>query len=83
MGVITREALDQVWEENGLKFNVGRFHRYLLERGLLPYVTQARFSRKFYNIMSDFLVRGIKEHTDGRQDIAYSEGDDADAESEA
>lgn len=82
MGVLKKTQLDQIWHENGMKFNVRRFHKYLAERGLLSYVKEDRFSRKFYNVLQDFFVKGVKERADGRQTVASSEGNDANAESE-
>jgi predicted SAM-dependent methyltransferase len=68
MGVLTKEQLDEVWRENGLERRMKRFHRFLIERGLLPMsVPEHLFLDHLYNeILVNFFVKGVKEHEDGR-----------------
>ena len=67
MGVLTKEQLDQVWREQGMKYNMRRFHKYLMERGLLPYINVNKFSHHVYVLLDKFFVQGMKEKPDGRQ----------------
>lgn len=68
MGVLTEEQLEKVWEENGLNVRMKRFHKFLLERGLLPMsVPEHMFLDHFRNdILESFFVKGVKMHKDGR-----------------
>lgn len=79
MGMLTKEQLDHAWNDQGMKYNVGRFHHYLKERGLLPLVTKDRFVRKFYWVLEQFLVKGTEEYPNGRQRIADTGRDDSNA----
>lgn len=67
MGVLTKEQLDEVWEKQGMKYNMRRFHQYLMERGLLPYINVNKFSHHVYDLLDKFMVQGMKEKPDGRQ----------------
>lgn len=67
MGVLTKEQLDEVWHDLGMKYNVRRFHDYLLGRGLLPYIDVNKLSKHVYRLLYEFFVLGMKERPDGRQ----------------
>lgn len=73
MGVLTKEQLDQVWHENGLKYRVGRFHGWLAEHNLLAYITERKIVEHLYEVLEAFFVKGIKETKDGRQIAAAGE----------
>lgn len=67
MGMLTKEQLDQVWHEAGMKYNIWRFHEYLIDRGLLPYTNVNKFSNHIYDLLHKFFVLNMKEDKDGRQ----------------
>lgn len=69
MGVLTEEQLKEVWERGGMKFNMRRFHAYLTERGLMPYINVNKFSNHVYDLLNKFFVQGLKEFPDGRQQL--------------
>ena len=68
MGVLTEEQLEDVWENKGLKYKMTKFHKFLLERGLLPMsVPDYLFLDHMKNdILKNFFVKGVREHEDGR-----------------
>ena len=68
MGMLTEEQLNKVWEEQGLKNRMVRFHKFLLERGLLPMsVPEYLFLDHIKtDILHGFFVKGVKEFEDGR-----------------
>lgn len=69
MGFLTDKQLDQVWDEQGLKFRIKRLHGYLTDRGLLPMsVPEDIFCDHIHNdILRKFFVKGVKELPDGQQ----------------
>lgn len=67
MGVLTEEQLKRVWEEQGLKFRMWRFHKYLAERGLMSYVDVNKFTKHVYELLDKFFVQGLEESKDGKQ----------------
>jgi hypothetical protein len=83
MGVITDKDLEKIWEENGLKFRIHRFHKFLAERGLLEYsVPSYLFEDHVLNdILRKFFVKGVREQADGRQE--YEPDERCEAEDEA
>lgn len=68
MGVLTEDQINEVWNERGLKRRMKRFHKFLIERGLLPMsVPEHLFLDHFYNdILTNFFVKGVREHENGR-----------------
>lgn len=68
LGVLTEEQLEKVWNEHGLEWRLRRFHKFLLERGLLPMsVPEHLFLDHIHDeILHNFFVKGVKEHQDGR-----------------
>lgn len=88
MGQLTKEQLEYVWHKQGMKYNMQRFHKYLMERGLLPYINVNKFSQHVYSLLDKFLVQGMKEKPDGRQHFPSQaswsgEANDADREGES
>ena len=69
MGVITNEELERVWEEQGLKHRISRFHGFLVDHGLLPLsVPEDMFTTHIKkDILKAFLVIGVEETADGQQ----------------
>lgn len=69
LGFLTEEQLEQVWEEQGMRYRIDRFYRYLIDRGLLPMSVPADlFSDHIRNdILGKFLVKGVRELPDGQQ----------------
>lgn len=70
--MITKEQLDQIWHEAGLKYRFRRFHKFLSERGLLSFITEEKLSNHLYEVLENFLVKGIKETKDGEQILPTS-----------
>lgn len=82
MGLLSAEEFEQVWEEQGLKHRIARFHQFLLERGLQPMsVPDYLFIEHVKDdILTAFLVKGVKEHADGRQEYADAGSEDEGSE---
>lgn len=68
VGVLTEEQLEQVWNDQGLETKLKRFHKFLLERGLLPMsVPEYLFLGHIKNsILHDFFVKGVRIDEKGR-----------------
>jgi predicted SAM-dependent methyltransferase len=68
MGILTEEQLEEVWSDRGLEFRMKRFHKFLVERGLLAMsVPEYLFLDHLRNdILSSFFVRGVRMYKDGR-----------------
>lgn len=73
-GMITKGQLNQLWNENGLKYRFSRFHKFLSERGLLPFITEEKLLKHLYELLENFLVKGIKETKDGQQILPTGTG---------
>lgn len=73
-GMITKEQLDQIWHEAGLKYRFKRFHKFLNERGLLAFITEEKLSKHLYEVLENFFVKGIKETKDGEQILPTGTG---------
>jgi hypothetical protein len=74
---ITQEDLDYIWNENGFKYRISRFHKYLTQRGLLPLsVPKDHFINHFKEILTDFFVNGVRENEDGRREYPDTSGED-------
>jgi hypothetical protein len=67
VGVLTKQQLDEVWVDNGLKFRIERFRSWLMERGLHGFVSVEKLQRHFYDMLEAFFVNGIKETQDGNR----------------
>ena len=72
--MVTKEQLDQIWHEAGLKYRFRRFHKFLSERGLLSHITEDKLTSHLYEVLENFLVKGIKETKDGEQILPTSSG---------
>lgn len=75
MGILTEKQLEEVWAKRGLKHRMKRFHRFLVERGLLPVsVPEHLFLDHIRNdILESFFVKDITEDSKGR--VKYGRSD--------
>lgn len=65
--MLTKEQLDNVWKDQGMKYRMRRFHAYLTDRGLMPYINVNKFSSHVYELLHQFLVLDLTETKDGKQ----------------
>ena len=56
MGVITEEQFQEIWADHGLQGRMFRFRGWLLERGLLPHVTEDVFAEHMEHVLKEFFV---------------------------
>lgn len=74
MGLLTKEQVDQVWED-GLKYRLRRFHKYLLSFGLLPMsVPVYSFESHLKQLLVQFFVEGVREDDRGRPKAVSNRG---------
>jgi hypothetical protein len=69
MGLLTKEQVDEVWDEGGMKHNVHRLYKFLRAHGLLPmsvplYNFQAAIKKR---LLIDFFVKGKIEDEQGHE----------------
>lgn len=70
VATLKQEELDQVWNEQGLVWKVGRFRTWLVERGLLSSISEEKFQSHMYELLQAFFVKGRVENKDGTE-ISY------------
>lgn len=63
---LSEEQLLEVWETRGLKYRVDEFHKFCLERGLLPVNRKDVFRKKVFGMLRAFFVEG-----DSRRDPRF------------
>lgn len=64
---LSPDALDEVWNERGMKYRIDEFHSVLIERGLGVYVDRPMFRSMIFSILEKFLVEG-----EARRDPRYA-----------
>lgn len=67
MGVLTKEQLDLVWNERGLKHRIGRLRGWLLQRGLHPFISAEKLQRHVYEVLLAFFVKDHEETEDAQK----------------